>query len=263
MKVLVTGATGSLGSDLVPAVLALGHAVRGLSRTQQPAGNVDWFRGDLRTGEGVAAAVAGMDAIVHAATEGAFEHGKMRLRRAFFHSGKTDVNGTARLLDEAKAAGSPYVVYVSIVGIDKVPGAYYRHKLEAEDLVRSSGVPFTIARVTQFHSLVDALIRYAARFPLAMLPLAARYQPIAVVDAGTLVAGLLDRGTSHDMVEFGGPEDRTMEDLASSWSAARGVRKRFRSMPMPGAKAMAAGALCTTDHSGTITWDHWLEGTRS
>ncbi|MGH2728874.1 MAG: SDR family oxidoreductase [Actinomycetota bacterium] len=259
MKVLVTGATGSLGTQLTPALARAGHAVRALSRRPQPPGEIEWIRGDLRTGDGVEAAVQGVDAIVHAATLGGFEGGKTRMRRAFIHSPRTDVHGTSRLLDAAKRAGAPRVVYVSIVGIEKVPMSYYRHKLQAEELVRTSGLPFTIARVVQFHSLIDGLCRYAARFPIAVLPLRVLYQPIDERDAGSLVAGLVDRDPSNATMELGGPEVRTMGELAEAWATSRGVRKRFRNMPMPGAKAMAAGAHCTEDRSGTITWEQWLK----
>lgn len=261
MKVLVTGATGALGTRLVPALQVSGHAVRAMSRQPRSSGDVEWIRGDLRTGEGLAEAVRGVDAIIHAATHQGFTAGKMQLRKSYFHSPKTDVDGTRRLLDEAKAVGSPHVIYTSIVGIDRVSMGYYKHKLEAEAIVRSSGLPFSIPRITQFHYLLEALIRYAARFPIAMLPLAARYQPIDERDAAPLVVGLLDKGPASGVVEFGGPEEHTMEVLAKTWSAARGVRKRFRSMPVPGAKAMAAGVLCTPDRSGTITWEQWLKET--
>ena len=88
-----------------------------------------------------------------------------------------------RLLDEAKGAGTPHFIYVSIVGIDNLPGRYFRHKVDAEELVRGAGLPYTVARITPFHSLVNALCEYAARFPIAMLPLTSLYQPIDERDA--------------------------------------------------------------------------------
>ena len=66
MNVLVTGGTGTLGRHVVMALRQSGHRARILSR--EPRGLVDAVQGDLRTGEGLEKAVAGMDAIVHAAT---------------------------------------------------------------------------------------------------------------------------------------------------------------------------------------------------
>lgn len=268
MKVLVTGATGNLGSRLVPALVTAGYSVRALSRQPRASGDLEWVQGDLRTGDGIRGAVDGVDAIVHAATDGGFTEGKAQPRKAFIHSPKTDVDGTAHLLDAAKAAGVGRMTYVSIVGLDRVPMSYYKHKLQAEDLVRSSGLPFTIARITQFHSLIDGLCRFAVRLPIALLPLRSRYQPIDERDAASLLAGLLGRDSAgREFVEFGGPEDRTLGELADAWREARGVRKRIRNLPLPGfppglgGKPIEEGALCTKDHSGTITWEQWLKET--
>ena len=263
MKVLVTGATGNLGTRLLPVLLEAGHVVRGLSRRTQPSGDVEWIVGDLRTGAGLTEAVRGVDAIIHAATESGLEHGKMRMRRAFLHSRKTDVEGTATLLEAAKSASVGHLLYTSIVGIDKVPLAYYRHKVEAENLVRAGGSAHSIARITQFHSLIDALVRYASRFPIAVLPVRSRYQPIDERDAAELLVGMLAREPLGSLVEFGGPEVRTLAELAESWADSRGMRKRFHNVPMPGAKEIAQGALCTSDRSGTITWEQWLKETPS
>lgn len=259
MKVLVTGASGSLGTRLVPALTASGHAVRALSRSQRTASDVEWVGGDLRTGEGIDAAVSGVEVVLHAATDGGFEGGKVRMRKAFFHSPRTDVGGTATLLRAAKEAGTPHIIYTSIVGTDRMPTSYYKHKAQAEELVRAGGIPYTIARITQFHSLLGGLIRYASRFPIAALPLRTLYQPIDERDAAVLVAGVVGRAPSDGFVEFGGPERHTLAELVEEWKRARGVTKRFRNMPAPGNKPAEEGVLCTEDRSGTITWERWLK----
>lgn len=59
-------------------------------------------------------------------------------------------------------AGVAHLVYISIVGIDDIPYSYYQRKREAEEIIASSGVPYTNLRATQLHSLVDFLISKAA-----------------------------------------------------------------------------------------------------
>ena len=110
---------------------------------------------DLITGTGLAAAVQDVDTIVHLASDS-------RNARA------VDVEGTQRLVDEARAAAVKHLIYVSIVGIDRIPFAYYQCKLEAEQTIASCGVPFSILRATQFHSFVAFLLSEAARFPFVM-----------------------------------------------------------------------------------------------
>src|SRR5688500_14189043 len=147
MNVLVTGGTGNLGRALTLAVTAAGHTVRIMSRRarpQSPANSFEWAQSDIALGEGVREAVAGVAAILHAASDP---------RRAQ----AVDVNGTRRLVEAAQAGGIAHLIYVSIVGIDDIPYSYYKRKREAEEIIKSSGVPHSILRATQFHSLVDSL----------------------------------------------------------------------------------------------------------
>lgn len=121
---LVTGGTGTLGRPLVDLLTRAGRPVRVLSRRPRAATGgapVEWVVGNLATGAGVERAVGGADVIVHCATS-------VRSRRV-------DVGGTGRLLEAARLAGSPHLVYISIVVVDRVPFRYYRAKLAAERLV--------------------------------------------------------------------------------------------------------------------------------
>src|SRR6476661_1815773 len=154
-RVLVTGGTGTLGRAVVDTFVKRGYTVRVMSRQARPphAPDVEWAQADLATGQGLAAAVAGVDTIIHAATNSpastapakaparigaaATPAGFGRVRDAF-GGGKAesvDVAGTERLLAAARRAGVGHFIYVSIVGIEHVPLAYYRHKLAAEALV--------------------------------------------------------------------------------------------------------------------------------
>src|SRR3989454_4534178 len=105
MNVLVTGGTGTLGRDVVMLLRQSGHRARILSR--EPRGHVDAVQGDLKTGAGLPKALAGMDAIVHAASA---TRDPMALRA-------TDVRGTRRLLEVARGAHIRHIVYILVVCI--------------------------------------------------------------------------------------------------------------------------------------------------
>jgi nucleoside-diphosphate-sugar epimerase len=104
MTVLVTGASGTLGTAVLPRLVKDGHDVRPMSRRVRPG----WVAADLLTGAGLTDAVRGVDAIVHLASS------PTRTRA-------TDVEGTRRLLAAAKTAGVRHVLFVSINGIDRIP----------------------------------------------------------------------------------------------------------------------------------------------
>src|SRR6266700_5777855 len=163
MNVLVTGGTGALGRDLVVALRSAGHRARVMSR--RPGTGADWVKGNLATGKGLDAAVADMEAVVHAGSAAAQP---WRLRA-------TDVGGTRRLLDAAKRAHVKHVVYISIVGMEGVAYPYYRQKLAAEKIVREGIVPWSILRATQFHTLMETFLGAFCRLPrLAAVPFAWR-----------------------------------------------------------------------------------------
>ena len=153
-RVLVTGGAGGFGRALVPRLIGRGYTVRIMSRRAAPAGSAaEWAQADLESGVGLAAALAGVDVVVHAASSPAM------------HTHQVDVEGTRRLLRAAQAAGVAHLAYISIVGIDNSPFAYYRHKLAAEALVVESPLPW-ILRATQFHTLIDTFLRGFDRLPL-------------------------------------------------------------------------------------------------
>src|SRR2546425_8312672 len=131
-KVLITGGTGELGSELAPRLDRAGYEVRIMSRRRAPTdAKYDWTTADLASGEGLAEAVVGVDLIAHCATSP-------------FRTKSTDVEGTRRLLEHARSAGTAHLFYISIVGIDRIPFPYYKHKLATEKLIEESGVPYSI-----------------------------------------------------------------------------------------------------------------------
>lgn len=264
MRVLLTGATGKLGRELLPRLSQAGHEVVALTRrTFPPDVPARAVEGDLATGEGLEDATKGCDAIIHAATAGFGD--RYSLRWAIFHRSAVDVAGTRRLLEAAARAGIAHVVFTSIVGIDRVPlypriYRYFKHKLAAERLVRESSVPSTTLRFTQLYPLVDQVLEWQFGIRGPVLVPETLGQPIDPGDAAEMVIRHVDQ-PAGDMVEFGGPQVLTAGEIVQAWKACRRIQRKehFYRVPGPIGRAFIDGALTCPDRSvGRITWSEWL-----
>ena len=248
-EVLVTGGTGSLGRRVVDRLRGPGYEVRTLSRSARGAGVV---RGDLLTGQGLARALKGVDVLIHCASSPR-------------KSRQTDVEGTGRLPEAASRAGVSHVVFVSIVGVDRNPHLpYYRAKLEAERIVERSSVPWTIFRATQFHEFVLKQIRLLERLPVMMAPRGFLLQPMDVGEVADRMVELALSEPAGRVPDIGGPEVKTLPDLARYYLKATGRRRRVVEVPVPGkaARALRGGALLAPDQTyGEIRWEEFLDGT--
>ncbi|GAB1688346.1 NAD(P)H-binding protein [Krasilnikovia sp. M28-CT-15] len=243
---LVTGASGTLGAAVLPRLAVGDLAVRPMSRRARSG----WVSADLATGEGLAQAVRGVDAVVHLASG------------AGRNSGGIDVEGTGRLVTAARAAGVGHLLYVSIVGVDRVPVPYYRAKLAAERIVRAGEVPWTILRATQFPQLIDRLLTASSRLGVLIVDRRVLVQPVHPADVAERIAYLVGAGPAG-AVEFGGPETHTFGELAAAWRQARGLRRPFLPVRIPGraGRELRAGALTTAARpAGTRTWHDYLAG---
>ncbi|GAB2763707.1 NAD(P)H-binding protein [Salinifilum aidingensis] len=245
--ILVTGATGTLGSALVDRLLAAGHAVRVLSRTPVSAGRrqYEWAQGDLRTDTGLDAAVGGTGVIVHCATA----------------NGRGDVLATRNLIRAARGGGRPHLVYVSIVGCDRIPLPYYRAKVECEQLVESSELPFTILRATQFHDLLATFFAAQRHLPCVLVPAGMDFQPVDVRDVAEHLTGIAERPPAGRVPDIGGPEVRALAELARAYRAATGRRRIVLRIPLPGkiARGYRRGEHLAPERApGSTTFDEFL-----
>ena len=236
--ILVTGGTGTLGRAVVSKMTEAGLPVRLLSRRPGP----DHVVGDLLTGQGLAQALAGVDTVLHLATT---------------LKGRTDVTATQNLV--TAAARVRHLVFISIVGIDRVPLGYYKGKLAAEQLV--TGLPHTILRATQFHDLVHKVLAGAAKLPVLPLPTMS-CQPVDVRDVATQLVKLAQGGPQGRVPDYGGPEVLPLASLADACRRAAGRRRPRVPLWLPG-KAMRAirdGALLAPpdNPTGTITFAEYL-----
>ena len=250
MNVLVTGGTGTLGRDVVMLLRQSGHRARILSRN--PRGHVDAVQGDLKTGAGLSKALAGMDAIVHAASA---TREPMALRA-------TDVRGTRRLLELARDANIGHFVYISIVGIEGVAYPYYRIKIAAETLVREGMVPWSILRATQFHSFMESTLRAFARLPgMLAIPFGWQFQPVESREVARRVVDVVLDKPAGMLPDFGGPQVRDFKSIGESWLAARKERRRLMNLwlPFKASRQVAEGRLTCPEHKdGLVTFDQYL-----
>ncbi|HWH26900.1 MAG TPA: SDR family oxidoreductase [Pseudolysinimonas sp.] len=247
-RILVTGGTGRLGQPTVAGLRSRSYPVRILSRSSGP----DHVVGDLATGEGLDAALNGIETVLHLAT-----------------SRSKDLDQTRTLLDAmARVAGTTtpaHLIFISIVGVDRIPYGYYRDKVASEKLIEASGIPHTIIRVTQFHGFVAEFLDLQRRLPVTfVLPMSA--QTIHMPEVAERLIELVDAGPQGRVADFGGPQQLTLRESASLWQAARGIRRPIWALHLPG-KTVAA--FRTGHHmsglpgDGRVTFAEYLaEGSR-
>jgi uncharacterized protein YbjT (DUF2867 family) len=249
MDVLVTGGTGPLGRLVVERLQGGGHRVRQMSRRGTGPGGV---RGDLVTGRDLPTALAGSEVVVHAATG-------VRDRAQW----EVDVAGTRRLVQAVDRERLRHLVYVSIVGVDRIPFGYYHAKYAAEQVLLASGLPVTLLRCTQFHHFVDQLLSTARRGPVLPVPMGWRLQPVDVAEVAAHTAEVALGAPAGDVVEYGGPEELTAAEVARAWAAAREPNAHVVATPVPGRLSAAVrdgGALPSRGARGRRTYAEHLRG---
>ena len=243
MIILVTGGTGRLGRSTVEVLRDRGHEVRILSRRPGERHVV----GDLDTGDGLTAAVAGVDAVVHLAT-----------------TRRKDIGQTRMLLD-AMSGTSAHLVFISIVGVDQVPYAYYRDKVASEQAIEASSVPHTIVRVTQFHGFVGEFLDAQRRLPVTFV-VPATVQTVHIPEVAVRLAELAEAGPVGRAPEFGGPELLTLRQHAEQWQEAHGIRRPIWTLRLPGgfARAVREGRLTSgLPGAGRVTFREYLAEQRA
>lgn len=245
-EVLVTGGTGVLGRRVVERFEGAGVGSRVLSRSGRPG----TYKGDLITGEGLEQAVSGVDTIVHCASS------------PFRRARQTDVEGTKRLLAVAAGTGVSHLVYISIVGINRIQSyPYYRVKLETERVIEDSPVLHTILRATQVYELVLMAVRTLAWLPVVPVPKGLVGQPIDTGEVADRMVELALGAPAGRVPDVGGPEVRIISDAVRTYLEVTQMRKKILEFPLPGktARAMRGGALtCPENRYGRIRWEEFL-----
>ena len=203
MKITVVGASGLIGTKVVDLLTAEGHDVVAASR----ASGVD-----VLTGDGLAEALSGADALVDVVNSPSFEDDPVM---EFF------TKSTTNLVDAAKRAGVGHYVCLSIVGADELPDSgYMRAKVVQEKVITESGIPYTIVRATQFAEFTGAItasmtVGDEVRVPDALI------QPVAADKVAAEVARAAVAAPLGGIVNIGGPEKISFEQMARAVLADR------------------------------------------
>jgi uncharacterized protein YbjT (DUF2867 family) len=254
--IVVTGGTGTLGRLVVPRLRAAGYDVRVLTRgTREGETGVEYVTGDLATGDGVDAAVTGTEIVVHLAG-----------------SPKGDEVMARHLLQAAGRAGTRHLVYISVVGADRIPVVsgvdramfgYFAAKLSAERIVADSSVPWTTLRATQFHDLILTTAQGMAKLPVLPVPAGVRFQPVDAAEVADRLVELALGAPAGLVPDIAGPRAYPMKELLRSYLHACGKHRAMLPVRLPGqaARAFRDGANLAPDRAvGRRTWEEFLAG---
>ncbi len=242
--ILITGGTGFIGSHLVRRMQKEGMPLRVLVRDLRKAeaqgiSGAELVQGDVADKASLEKASAGCERVVHLV--GIIQESA----HATFKS--VHVEGTRNLLEAAKKAGVRHFFYQSALGTrPNAKSAYHKTKWEAEELVRASGIPFTIFRPSliygpgdQFTARLSQAIRLSPILPVIGSG-TSRIQPVFIDDVISCVVKAVS-GDSHlnEIYELGGPEQLTYEEVTRALAEAMGRERLSLHIPLFFVKAMA------------------------
>lgn len=244
MKIVVIGGTGLIGSKLVGNLRERGHDVLAAA----PNTGVNTI-----TREGLAEALNGADVVVDVANAPVWED---KAVLDFF-----ETSGRNLLAAEA-AAGVRHHIALSIVGSERLPdNGYFRAKVAQENLIKASGIPYTILRATQFFEFVGGIAQSAtAGQEIRLSP--ALIQPIASDDVAEALADVAVALPVNGTIEIAGPEAIPLDELVRRFLRATEDQRKV----LPDVHARYFGAVLD-DQSltpgdnpriGAIRFEDWL-----
>jgi len=243
-KAVVLGGSGLIGTRVVKALRADGIEVVAASRRNGV---------DVLTGDGLDAALLGADVVVDASDVHSFD--AETLRQFFVTSG-------ANVARAERAAGVKHHVTLSIVGVDRIVGnPYYAAKLLQEESAKHSGVPFTIARSTQFYEFFPTLIGGFTRGSNVSLP-DALLQPLAADDTARALGEIALKPARDRSVFIAGPQKDTLVGWVNK--VLRLTNDTKVASAGPGVTWFGAAleensiVPSTVDYSGSTTFEDWF-----
>ena len=244
MKIVVIGGTGLIGSKLVARLREHGHeAVPAAPNTGV----------DTLTGTGLDEALTGADVVVDVSNSPSFADDPVM---NFFRTSTTNI------LAAEKKAGVSHHVALSVVGTDRLlDSGYFRAKQVQEDLIKDSGLPYSIVHATQFFEFVGGIADEATHGDTVRLS-NALIQPMASQDVAAAVARVAVGSPTNTTTEVGGPEQFGVDEFVSKAFAVRGDTRTVVTDP----EARYWGVLLEKDtllpgvgaQLATTRFDDWL-----
>ena len=238
--IVVAGGTGTLGTRLVPRLAEQGLAVRVLTRdparAQHLAGHgVQVVHGDVRDPGSIARGLQSAGTVISAVHGFAGPGGVSPT--------SVDRDGNARLIDAAARTGAAFVL-VSVVGASPGhPVGLFRAKHAAEEALRASGLPWTIVRATAFMETWGQIMARPLQASGKILVFGRGDNPVNFVSAADLAALVSQAATGPSLrgqiLELGGPDNLTFNEVAVILQEATGRRGAVRHIPRPALQAMA------------------------
>ncbi|MFD9004591.1 SDR family oxidoreductase [Streptomyces sp. NPDC059582] len=240
MKIAVVGGTGLIGSQVVGRLKEQGHETTALSLSTGV---------DLLTGAGLDEALAGAEVVVNLTNSPTFDAASL----AFFQTSMDN------LLAASRAANVGHVVILSIVGVDEVPELdYYRAKTLQEDLLKASGLPYSVVRATQFMEFMDATMSWTTEGNTVRLP-RTLLQPIAAADVAAAVADVAAGAPLNGTLNVGGPDVFPLEELGRITIEAKGDERQVVVDDAAGMFAVPKGDVLTTPEGARIASTHYRD----
>jgi NADH dehydrogenase len=254
--ILVTGASGFVGSSAVPALIGAGHTVVALVRTPTSAEVVEGRLtaaqreaiqtriGDVSRPETLAPALAGIDAVLHLVAIPRDVHGGRDLRLV-------NTEGTRNVIDAMVSGGVQRLVHMSAMGVADDPDLHYASsKARGEQLVRESSLDWTVLKPSLQFGQGDGFFNIIAdlvRLSPGVVPVPgrgdARFQPIHVGDVARVIAATFgDPATIRSSLELGGPRYWTYREITAEVLRAMGRRRLLLPMPVPLIRLVAGTA---------------------
>ncbi len=214
MKIVVIGGSGLIGTKVVNILRRRGHEVVAAS----PSTGVNTL-----TGEGLTEALAGAQVVVDVANSPSFED---KPAMDFFETSGRN------LLAAEKAAGVKHHVALSVVGTDRLTGSgagslsgYFRAKMAQEELIKASGIPFTIVHATQFFEFVKNIAQSGTDGSTVRLS-SVLMQPMVSDDVAAAVAEVALEQPVNGLIEVAGPDQIRQDDLVRQFLSATGDTRK-------------------------------------
>ena len=253
--ILVTGGTGTLGRLVVRRLRDAGCNVRVLSRRSHEAEDgIEFVTGDLATGEGIEAAVDGAEIIVHCAG-----------------SAKGDEDKARNLVRAASRAGAPHLVYISVVGADRIPigepaSTAPCSATSRPSWPRSGWWPTPACRGRRCAPpsstrLILTVAQQMVKLPVIPVPAGFRFQPVEADEVAARLVELALGEPAGLVPDMGGPRVYGAAELLRGYLRATQRRRLIVPVWLPGkaARAFRAGANLAPEQAvGHRTWEEFL-----